>query len=32
VIPGFWLDVEWLWQDRLPSTLACLRQILGCSS
>ncbi len=32
VIPGFWLDVEWLWQDRLPSTLACLRQILGWSS
>ncbi|MBA2577130.1 MAG: Uma2 family endonuclease [Euzebyaceae bacterium] len=32
VIPGFWLDVEWKWQDRLPSTLACLRQILGWSS
>ena len=29
VIPGFWIGVEWLWQDQLPSTLACLRQILG---
>ena len=28
VVPGFWLDVEWLWADPLPSTLACLRQIL----
>jgi Uma2 family endonuclease len=29
VVPGFWLEVDWLWQDRLPSTLACLQQILG---
>jgi len=28
-IPGFWIQVEWLWQDELPSTLSCLRQILG---
>jgi Uma2 family endonuclease len=28
VVPGFWLDVGWLWTDPLPSTLACLRQIL----
>jgi len=28
-IPGFWIQVEWLWQDQLPSTLSCLRQILG---
>jgi Uma2 family endonuclease len=29
VVPGFWIDVGWLWQDELPSTMACLRQILG---
>jgi Uma2 family endonuclease len=29
VIPGFWIEVDWLWQDELPSTLACLRQILA---
>ena len=29
VIPGFWIEVEWLWRDELPSTLACLRQILA---
>lgn len=28
VLPGFWIDVGWLWQDRLPSTVACLREIL----
>ena len=28
VVPGFWIDVVWLWQGELPSTLACLRQIL----
>lgn len=28
VVPGFWIEVDWLWQDRLPSTLACLRAIL----
>jgi Uma2 family endonuclease len=28
VVPGFWLDVDWLWQDPLPSTLGCLRRIL----
>lgn len=28
-LPGFWLDVTWLWQEKRPSTLACLRQILG---
>jgi Uma2 family endonuclease len=27
-LPGFWLDVAWLWQQPLPSTVACLRQIL----
>ncbi|HEY0782917.1 MAG TPA: Uma2 family endonuclease, partial [Thermoanaerobaculia bacterium] len=28
VVPGFWIDAAWLWQDPLPSTLSCLRQIL----
>ncbi len=28
VIPGFWLDVTWLWQEPLPGTLECLRAIL----
>ena len=29
VVPGFWIDVGWLWLDPLPSTFACLREILG---
>jgi Uma2 family endonuclease len=29
VLPGFWLDVAWLWQEPLPPTLVCLKQILG---
>ena len=29
VIPGFWIQVEWLWQDELPSTFSCLQEILG---
>ena len=29
VVPGFWIEVDWLWQDPLPSTFACLREILG---
>jgi Uma2 family endonuclease len=28
-LPGFWIEVAWLWRDRLPSTVACLREILG---
>lgn len=28
VIPGFWIEVAWLWRERLPSSLACLREIL----
>ncbi len=28
VVPGFWIEVGWLWQERLPSTLACLREML----
>lgn len=29
VLPGFWIDVAWLWQDPLPASLPCLRQILA---
>ena len=29
VVPGFWIEVGWLWQEQLPSTLACLREILA---
>jgi len=28
VVPGFWIDVAWLWQEELPPTLRCLRDIL----
>ena len=28
VVPGFWIDIAWLWQARLPSTFACLRKLL----
>lgn len=28
VIPGFWIDVAWLWKDPLPRAPACLRKIL----
>lgn len=31
VVPGFWIDVSWLWTEDLPSTLACLEKILGRS-
>jgi Uma2 family endonuclease len=29
VLPGFWIDVAWLWQEPLPGPLSCLRQILA---
>ena len=29
VVRDFWIEVDWLWQDELPSTLGCLRQILA---
>jgi Uma2 family endonuclease len=29
VLPGFWIEVGWLWQELLPPTLQCLRRILG---
>ncbi len=28
-IPGFWIDVAWLWEDPLPSPLLCFDKILG---
>ncbi len=28
VVAGFWIEAAWLWQEKLPSTLACLRQLL----
>ena len=27
VLPGFWLKVEWLWQEPLPSTITILREL-----
>jgi hypothetical protein len=29
VVPGFWIEVAWLWQDPLPAPLSCLRRILA---
>ncbi len=29
VILGFWIEVGWLWQADLPSTMRCLREILS---
>jgi Uma2 family endonuclease len=29
ILPGFWIQVEWLWQEDLPSTYSCLQKILG---
>lgn len=29
VVPQFWIDVSWLWQEKLPSTLDCLRRIMS---
>jgi Uma2 family endonuclease len=28
-LPGFWIEVSWLWQEPLPSAFACLSQILA---
>ncbi len=28
VMPGFWIDVDWLWTDPLPNAMTCLRAIL----
>lgn len=27
-VPGFWIDVEWLWQEPLPAGVAKLRDVL----
>jgi Uma2 family endonuclease len=32
VVTGFWIDVAWLWQERLPSTVASLRTIIATTS
>ena len=29
VVPGFWLDVEWLWQEPLPLASRVLAEIVG---
>jgi Uma2 family endonuclease len=29
VVPGFWIEVAWLWQPELPAPLKCLREMLG---
>jgi Uma2 family endonuclease len=29
VIPGFWLLVEWLWQEPLPSSVRVVAEIAG---
>jgi Uma2 family endonuclease len=29
VLPGFWLQVEWLWQEPLPSPIRALAEIVG---
>jgi len=31
-LPGFWLDVDWLWQRPLPDPDECLAKILGSRS
>ena len=31
VVPGFWIEVGWLWQEQLPSTPSCLREILAAT-
>jgi Uma2 family endonuclease len=28
VVPGFWIEIAWLWQEELPPTLRCLREML----
>jgi Uma2 family endonuclease len=29
VLPGLWIEVAWLWEEPLPSTLGCLRGVLS---
>jgi Uma2 family endonuclease len=28
VLPGFWVDASWLWQEPLPEVMGCLQKIL----
>jgi hypothetical protein len=28
-LPGYWLDVAWLWADPLPNPRRCLERILA---
>ncbi len=30
-VPGYWVQVEWLWERPLPNKLECLRRLLGQS-
>lgn len=32
VVPGFWIEIGWLWQENLPAALNCLREILSSES
>jgi Uma2 family endonuclease len=32
VVPGFWIDVGWLWQEPLPNRMQCLQEILDGGS
>lgn len=32
VVPGFWLSVDWLWQEPLPSPVRVLAEIAGVDS
>ncbi|HEY7156974.1 MAG TPA: Uma2 family endonuclease [Gemmataceae bacterium] len=29
VVPGFWIEADWLWSDPLPNEMQCLRELLG---
>ena len=29
VVPGFWIEISWLWQEELPPPLQCVREIMG---
>jgi len=29
IVPGFWIDAGWLFRPELPSSRACLDEILG---
>ena len=29
VVPGFWIELDWLWQRLLPSTWGCLQELIG---